>query len=48
MRLLYNRHIKEKFWVYDLVEVISDDLPDSGPLQSDTTHVVIGNLHDFC
>lgn len=30
-----------------LVEVVSNDLPDAGPLQPDTVHVVIGDLHDL-
>lgn len=31
----------------DLVKVVSNDLPDSGPLQPDTTHVVVGDLHNL-
>lgn len=31
----------------DLVEVISDNLPNSRPLQPDAVHVVVRNLHDF-
>lgn len=30
-----------------LVEVVSDDLPDPGPLQPDAAHVVVGDLHYF-
>lgn len=29
----------------DLVEVISDDLPNAWPLQTDAIHVVVGDLH---
>ncbi len=29
----------------DLVEVISDDLPNAWPLQTDAVHVVVGDLH---
>lgn len=32
----------------DLVKVVSDDLPDPGPLQPDTTHVVVRDLHNLC
>lgn len=31
----------------DLVKVVSNDLPDSGPLEPDTTHVVVGDLHNL-
>ena len=31
----------------DLVEVVSYDLPDAGPLQADAVHVVVGDLHDL-
>lgn len=30
-----------------LVEVVSNNLPDPGPLQSDASHVVVGDLHYF-
>lgn len=28
-----------------LVEMVSNDLPDAGPLQADAVHVVVGDLH---
>lgn len=27
--------------------MVSDDLPDAGPLQPDAVHIVIGDLHDL-
>lgn len=31
----------------DLVEVITEVVPDARPLQTNTTHVVIGDLHNL-
>lgn len=33
--------------IADLVEVVSYDLPNAGPLQSDAVHVVVGDLHNL-
>lgn len=30
-----------------LVEVVSDNLPDPGPLQPDAAHVVVGDFYYF-
>lgn len=30
-----------------LVKVVSNNLPDPGPLQPDATHVVVGDLHNL-
>lgn len=31
----------------DLVEVVTYDLPNSGPLQPDAVHVVVGDFHNL-
>lgn len=31
----------------DLVEVLSKNLPDAGPFESDSSHVVVRDLNEF-
>ncbi len=30
------------------VEMLAQDLPDAGPLETNPTHVVVGDLHQLC
>ena len=38
---------RDKMSGTDLIEMVPDDLPDAGPLQSDTSHVVVRDLYDL-